>query len=103
MEIKTDKEVTELISQIKLLLRISDTGQDALLNALLENAYHFAVSYTLSEEIPSAVLSRMVCEDFNRGTGVVKRARGGMSEEYAEGYSNTVLGSLMSLRRVRVI
>lgn len=103
MEIKSDKAKLDIISQIKQLLLITDEEKDAVLNALLENAYDFAVVYTAKDVIPSGVLCRMVCEDFSKPAGVTKKARASMSEEYISGYSSAVKVLLNGMRKLKAI
>jgi hypothetical protein len=103
MEIKSDKTKSDIISVVKVLLSVTDGERDSLFEALLENAYAFAKDFTRAEEIPSPLLARMVCEDFARGNGVSKVSRGGMSEEYLDGYSVPVISFLRGLRRLRAI
>lgn len=103
MEIKSDKSTLDIISQIKTLLLITDGEKDALINALLENAYDFAVVYTAKDVIPSGVLCRMVCEDFSRPSGVLKKSRASMSEDYMDSYSPSVKTLLNGMRSLRAI
>lgn len=103
IEIKSDKTTAEIISHIKSLLRIGDAEQDALLEALLEDAYAFAVAYSGQEAIPSSALSRMVSEDYSKAHGVSSRTRAGMREDYESGYSASVIASLNSIKRLRCV
>lgn len=103
LEIKSDKTVTEIISHTKSLLRITDAEQDALLEALLEDAYAFAVEYSGQEAIPSGALSRMVSEDYSKSYGILSRTRAGMREDYENGYSPSVITALNSIRRLRCV
>ncbi len=103
MEIRSDKTKSEIISVVKTLLSVTDGEKDTLLEALLENAYSLAVAFTNAETIPSPLLTRMVCEDYSKDSGIVKKTRAGMSEEYINGYSASVISFLRSLKRLRVI
>ncbi len=103
MEIKSDKSTLDIISQVKSLLLITDEEKDAHLYALLENAYEFAVVYTAKNVIPSGVLCRMVCEDFSRPSGVTKKSRASMSEEYMSSYSPIVKTLLNGMRKLRAV
>lgn len=103
MEIKSNRTSEELLSSVKILLSIKGGERDTLLSTLLEDAYSIAVSVTGREEIPSTLLTRMVCEDYSKADGVAKIARAGMSEEYLNGYSNTVLAYLRSLRKIKIL
>ncbi|MBQ7411691.1 MAG: hypothetical protein IJW10_02145 [Clostridia bacterium] len=103
MEIKSNRTSEELLSSVKILLSINGGEKDTLLSTLLEDAYSIAVSVTGREEIPSTLLTRMVCEDYSRTDGIAKIARAGMSEEYLNGYSNTVLAYLRSLRKIKIL
>lgn len=102
-EIKSDKAATEIISHTKSLLCITDTEQDARLEALLEQAYSFASAYSSSPIIPSTVLSRMICEDYSKPNGVSSRSVGGIREDYQGGYSSIVISTLNSLKRLRSV
>lgn len=101
MQIKSDRPDGDILSQIKLLLLITDEERDDSLLALLDSAYAFAVRYTGSEIIPSAILLRMVCEDYSRTQGVTKRSCASMSEEYIDGYSKSVIALLNGARRLK--
>ena len=103
MEIKSDKERAEIISFAKILLRIADAERDSLLDSLLEGAYSVACAMTGRDEIPSSLLTRMVCEDFSKTDGVSSVSRGGMKEDYLDGYSKTVLSHIRSLRKLKVL
>ncbi len=103
MEIKSDKSSVDIVSLVKLLLCITDAEKDSLIYALLENAYSYACDFTHADKIPSSVLAKMVCEDLSRASGVIKRARAGMSEEYTNGYSESVLSQLRALRGLRAL
>lgn len=103
MEIKSDKTALEIISSIKVLLSVVNGQKDAILETLLSLAYDMAVGYTRQEQIPSAILVRMVCEDYAKEAGIAKRSRGSMSEEYLDGYSKPLLSSLKKLRKLRAV
>lgn len=103
MEIKSDKERLDIISETKALLLITDEEKDARLSILLEGAYSFARAYTGSEQIPSSVLCRMLCEDYSRAPAITKKTRAGMSEEYISGYSTAVLSLLNGMRKIKAL
>lgn len=103
MEMKSDKSRVDIISQVKSLLLIDDGEKDSLIGALLDNAYDFASVYCAKDVIPSGVLCRMVCEDFARPSGVKKKSRASMSEEYESGYSKTVKTLLDGMRRLKTL
>lgn len=103
MEMKSDKSRVDIISQIKILLLIDGGEKDSLIGALLDNAYEFACVYCAKDVIPSGVLCRMVCEDFTRPSGVKKKSRASMSEEYESGYSKTVRVLLDGMRRLKTV
>ena len=104
MQIKSDRASSEILTHLKALLLINDEEKDSLLLALLENAYAFACAYCGAEQIPSAILVRMVCEDYSRGmSGATKRVRGGMSEEYESGYDRDIRALLSSLRKIKAL
>jgi hypothetical protein len=103
MEIISDREKTEIISCVKTLLLINSEEKDSLLETILEGAYAYAVAYTREKMIPSAILVRMSAEDFCRSFGVSKKTRGGVSEEYLDGYSEPVMTVLTSMKRLRSV
>lgn len=103
MQIQSDRPEKEILSHIKALLLITDGERDSALLALLEDAYTFAVSYTGNAIIPSALLSRMVCEDYSKTQGVTRRAVSSMSEEYINGYSKSVITLLNGARRLKAV
>lgn len=103
MEIKSDKSKSEIISVAKILLSVTDGEKDALLEALLENAYAYAVGFTGCETIPSNLLVKMMCEDFSKSNGVTKKSRAGMSEEYIDGYGKTTVAYLKSIRKIKAL
>ncbi len=103
MEIKSDKSRLDIISQVKHLLLIDDEEKDSLIGALLDGAYEFASVYCAKDVIPSGILCRMVCEDFARPSGIKKKSRASMSEEYESGYSATVKALLNGMRRLKTV
>ncbi|MBQ2810481.1 MAG: phage head-tail connector protein [Clostridia bacterium] len=104
MQILSDRAPSEIITHIKALLLITGEEKDSLLLALLEDAYAYAVAYTGVSTIPSAILSKMVCEDFSRGSsGAIKKSRGSASEEYPNGYSSATLALLSANRKIKVL
>lgn len=103
MEIKSDKSRLDIISQVKHLLLIDDGEKDSLIGALLDGAYEFASIYCAKDVIPSGILCRMVCEDFARPSGIKKKSRASMSEEYESGYSATVKALLNGMRRLKTV
>lgn len=103
MEIKSDKERAEIVSLVKILLRLSGTEKDTLLDSLLEMAYSVACAMTGRDEIPSALLAKMVCEDYSRPNGVSGVSLGSAKESYLESYSKDVLAYIKSLRRLKAV
>lgn len=93
-----------IIDNVKLLLGISDTSQDELLNLLIENATEYAVSYTRNskaEEL-SGCIQRIVVYDYNRmkTEGLNSESYSGVSFSYAADYPESVLKPLRAHRKV---
>ena len=103
MEIRSDKERLDIISEVKALLLIVGEEKDAGISILLDQAYSYATAYTGAQIIPSSLLCRMVCEDYSRAPAVTKKVRAGMSEEYVNGYSTAVCTLLKSMRRLKTL
>lgn len=103
MQIRSDKSKSEILSHTKALLLISNEEKDPLLEALIDDAYSYAVSYTGVEEIPSSLICRMTCEDYSKTSGVAKKSRASMSEEYIDGYSSSVRSLLNGMRKIKTL
>lgn len=97
-----------MLETIKLMLGISDTSKDALLNCLIDNAKAFAVSYCglaeYSIALDNAVI-KMILEDFNKlgSEGISGKSFSGLSENYNEDYSPAIYSILKRNRHARFI
>lgn len=97
-----------MLGYIKLLLNINDNYKDDLLNLLIDNAKSFAVSYCRLDEYNSKLdvaVVRMVIEDYNRigGEGTDSQSFSGMSETFANNYSEQVFSVLKRYRKIQVL
>lgn len=97
-----------MITKVKLLLGISDNYQNELLEVLIDNAKSFAVSYCRLNEYNSnldSAVTRMVIEDYNRmgGEGTDNQTFSGMSESYADDYSEQTYKLLNRFRKIKLI
>lgn len=97
-----------MLERIKLLLNINDNYKNNLLNELIDNAKSFAVSYCRLAQYNSNLdfaVVRMVIEDYNRigGEGIDNQSFSGMSETFANNYSEQVFSILRKYRRIKVI
>ena len=97
-----------MITKVKLLLGITDTYQDNLLELLIDNAKSFAVSYCRLGAYTTKldnIIPRMVVEDYNRmgGEGTDNQSFGGLNETYATDYSDQVYSMLKAYRRIKIL
>ena len=97
-----------MLEKIKLLLNITDTSKDALLNQLIDNATEFAENYTRNAEALTSLtgtIMQMVVYDYNRiGTeGLTSENYSGVSFGYTAGYSDDIMKQLRRFRKVGVI
>lgn len=97
-----------MLAKIKLLLGISGTSKDALLNQLIDNAEEFAVNFTNNEnalESLSGALIQMVIYDYNRlgSEGVTSENYSGASFSYLSEYPEGIMKQLRQYRKVKVI
>lgn len=94
------------LSDIKLLLGITDCSKDELLNLLIENATEFAVNFTHNDKAGdfAGCIARMVVYDYNRmGTeGLNSESYSGLNFNYETDYPEPILKQLRDFRKVRV-
>ena len=96
-----------MLNTIKLLLGISGTEQDELLNVLIDICEREAVNYThrnMDVELSNIVLS-MVVERYNKlgSEGITSRSFSGVSESITNNYSDAVIHQLNLKRKIRII
>lgn len=96
-----------MLNRIKLLLGISGTEQDELLNVLIDICEQEALDYThrkMGTEVSNIVLS-MVVERYNKlgSEGITSRSFSGVSESITNNYSDAVIHQLNLKRKIRII
>lgn len=96
-----------MINKIKVLLGLTDSNKDDLLNVLIEQATEEAITYTHNECISdlSTAIIKMVVYNYNRlGTeGVDSEGYSGVSFGYSADYPESIIRTLKAKRRVRVL
>lgn len=97
-----------MLTKIKLLLGISGTSKDALLDQLIDNAEEFAVNFTNNPEALghlSGAITLMVLHDYNRigSEGVASENYSGASFTYLSEYPEGIMKQLRQYRKVKVI
>lgn len=96
-----------MINKIKVLLGLTDSNKDDLLNVLIEQATEEAITYTHNESISdlSTAIIKMVVYNYNRlGTeGVDSEGYSGVSFSYSADYPESIIRTLKAKRRVRVL
>lgn len=97
-----------ILQRVKLLLNISDTSKDALLDELIANVEEFILNYTNNSDCLASLGSTecsMVVHDYNRlGTeGLSSENYSGMSFGYTAGYSDDIMKQLKKFRKVKTI
>ena len=95
-----------MLNNIKLLLGITDSSKDELLNLLIEQSQEEAVNYTNNEDIASlknAILS-MVVFKYNRlgSEGVDRESYSGVTFDYSSDYPDSIIRELKAHRRMGV-
>lgn len=94
-----------MLNKVKLLLGISDSSKDTLLDQLIDNASEFVRNYThddLSESVENVIV-QMVIFNYNRlGTeGLQSESYSGVSFNYLTDYPDFIMSELKPLRKVR--
>ena len=95
-----------ILDNVKVLLGITGTDKDNLLNLLIDNATEFAVTYTKNPDVESfyGCIQRIVVYDYNRmdTEGLTSESYSGLMFNYAADYPEAVLKPLRAYRKVRV-
>lgn len=95
-----------MIETIKLLLGLTDTSKDDLLEVLLEGAVEDAIALTGNEDIKDDLpntIAKMVVFNYNRlGTeGLSSESYSGVKYDYAASYSDDILKMLETKSKKR--
>lgn len=92
-----------MIEKIKLLLGLTDTSKDNLIEVLIEGAVEDAVALTgnkyIQDELPNTIV-KMVVYNYNRlGTeGLEQESYSGVTYNYSDGYPQDILNTLNKKR-----
>lgn len=92
-----------MIEKIKLLLGLTDTSKDELIEVLIEGAVEDAVALTgnkyIQDELPNTI-AKMVVYNYNRlGTeGLETESYSGVTYNYSNGYPQDILNTLNKKR-----
>lgn len=96
-----------MLAKIKLLLGITTSDKDTLLNLLIENATNEAMLYTHNEnvEVLENAIVQMCVYNYNRlgSEGVDSENYSGVSYNYSADYPENVMRMLKSKRKVIVV
>lgn len=97
-----------MLAKIKLLLGLTDTSKDALLELLIDSALQEAINYTRNDDIEDTcenTIMAMVVWRYNRlGTeGVDSENYSGVSFGYSADYPELILRPLKAYRKVMTI
>jgi len=98
-----------MLSDIKVLLGLSDTTYDSLLNLLIAGAIEFAVDYCNLDEYSNGsfdnLIVQMVLEDYGKfkNSGLDSVSFSGVSESYHDGYSDKVMKQLRKHRKLLTV
>lgn len=97
-----------MLEKIKILLGISDTDSDALLNILIEEVQAFIIDYcnlTAYGIALDSVAIKMVIEQYNKcgSEGISSKSYSGISESYTDDYSATIYTQLDKHRRIKTL
>lgn len=97
-----------MLTQVKLLLGVTDTSKDALLTLLIEQCSDEAVAYcNLLEydEKLDRIVVKMVIQTYNRlgSEGVAAQSFSGVSESFIDGYTLDIKTALNRYRKLVLI
>ena len=97
-----------MLQRIKLLLNISDSSKDALLEELIENAEEYVTTYCNNADAVASLTSaiiQMVIQDYNRmgAEGLNSESYSGVSFNYQATYSEDIMKQLRRYRKIGVI
>lgn len=93
-----------LLTNLKILLGISGTDKDSLLNLLIADAEDDFLDITHLEEVPSkasGTVLQMAIVKYNRigAEGLNSQSQSGLSESY-EGYGEDIMRRIKAYRRL---
>lgn len=96
------------LARIKLLLGISDSSKDALLEELIDNAEEYVANYCNNADAVnslSGAIVQMVIQDYNRmgAEGLNSESYSGVSFSYQATYSEDIMKQLRKFRKIGVI
>lgn len=92
-----------MIDKVKLLLGLTDSSKDKLIEVLIDGAVEDAVAITgnkyIQDELPNTIV-KMVVYNYNRlGTeGLETESYSGVSYNYSNGYPQDILNTLNKKR-----
>ena len=92
-----------MIDKVKLLLGLTDSSKDKLIEVLIDGAVEDAVAITgnkyIQDELPNTI-AKMVVYNYNRlGTeGLETESYSGVSYNYSDGYPQDILNTLNKKR-----
>lgn len=97
-----------MLTQVKLLLGITDTSKDALLNYLIDTCSEEAADFCNLPEFDDRlerIVVQMVIVRYNRiGTeGVSGQSFSGVNESFVEGYPLDIMNSLRRYRKIVLV
>lgn len=92
-----------MIDKVKLLLGLTDSSKDKLIEVLIDGAVEDAVAITgnkyIQDELPNTI-AKMVVYNYNRlGTeGLETESYSGVTYNYSDGYPQDILNTLNKKR-----
>ena len=92
-----------MIDKVKLLLGLTDSSKDELIEVLIDGAVEDAVAITgnkyIQDELPNTIV-KMVVYNYNRlGTeGLENESYSGITYNYLDGYPQDILNTLKQKR-----
>ena len=92
-----------MIEKVKLLLGLTDSSKDELIEVLIDGAVEDAVAITgnkyIQDELPNTIV-KMVVYNYNRlGTeGLENESYSGITYNYSDGYPQDILNTLNKKR-----
>lgn len=95
-----------MLSNIKILLSISDTSKDALLNLLIARCIEEFINYTHNDDTTNVqnLIISMVIYNYNRlgSEGVSSEGYSGVSFGYSSEYPENIMRELKANRKLQV-
>ena len=96
-----------MLEDMKILLGITSSERDELLELLLSMAQREAIQYTGNDDVSSmrTIIIKMAIYNYNRlGTeGLASESYSGNSYSYETDYPESILRSLKSFRKLRLL